>query len=71
MIHFGKDRYHLQGEMQGWCEQHFGPGKWTGGQLKTWEGMDRYNWVISSMFGNTFFQFRKESDAVLFALKWQ
>lgn len=71
VIHFGKDRYHLQEDMQQWCKQHIGPGKWTSGEVKTWEGMGDADWVIWCMFGNTFFQFRRGTDATLFALKWE
>jgi hypothetical protein len=71
VIQFGRDRYHLQGDMERWCRQNIGPGQWTCGELNTWKGMTDRQWIIWSMFGSTFFQFRQESDAVLFALKWQ
>lgn len=71
VIEFGRDYYHLQDEMQNWCMRHFGNGEWTSGPVKTWMGMHFINWVIWCQFGTTFFQFRQESDAVLFALKWK
>lgn len=71
VIQFGRAHYHLQDDMQHWCKENIGPGKWSHGEVQNWEGMDNNRWVIWSMFGSTFFQFRQESDAVLFALKWQ
>jgi hypothetical protein len=70
LIHFGKDQYHLQGKMQNWCTSQFGPGNWISErEVKDWTGM-QVNWTIHSMFGNTYFSFQNEKDAILFALKW-
>ena len=69
-ITFGKDRYHLQGEMEQWCKKHIGPGGWTGGSPKTWEGMGDKIWVISCMFGETTFAFKEQKHYTLFVLRW-
>ena len=69
-ITFGKDRYHLNGEMEQWCKDNVGPGKWIGGTLKTWEGMEPNVWVIESMFGNTTFSFKDPKHLTHFLLRW-
>lgn len=68
-ITFGKERYHQHEEMQSWCRQHFGPGKWIAEhEVKEWEGLP--NWTIHSMFGNTTFNFKNPKDCTLFILRW-
>lgn len=71
-IQFGKDKYHLQGEMANWCKTQLGQnpnyGDWVYDEPKTWEGLG--TWCMSSMFGTTIFYFKDESDATMFALKW-
>lgn len=71
-IEFGKDRYHLQYDMERWCTEHINynpPYKnWVASKPRTWEGMG--SWCMSSMFGNTFFYFKNEKDAALFLLRW-
>jgi hypothetical protein len=70
-ITFGKDSYHLNGEMELWCRDIIGPGRWVGGQLETWEGMpEQDSWAICSMFGNTTFMFRRTQDYQWFTLRW-
>ena len=69
-ITFGKDHYHLNGEMEQWCRTYAGEGRWIGGQLKTWEGMESYVWAIESMFGNTTFMFKEDKHYMWFVLKW-
>jgi hypothetical protein len=68
---FDKDQYHRQNEMELWCRENIGYGKWTYGDIDNWKGMEGARWVIWSMFGSTFFKFRYQKDAVLFALKWE
>lgn len=62
-IEFGKDRYHLINAMVGWCHEHFGNGGWLA------HPDDR--WAIKTAFGNSFFQFKHEEDATMFALRWK
>jgi hypothetical protein len=71
LITFGKDRYHLNSEMSGWCSDNIGEGKWTHDTPKTWEGMDGKVWVMHSMFGNTTFCFKEEKDFIWFKLRWE
>lgn len=61
-ITFGKNRYHLNGTMEAWCEEHIGSGGWT--------NSDAALWKIESMFGNTTFTFKHDRDATAFALRW-
>jgi hypothetical protein len=68
-ITFGKDKYHLHLEMQEWCKQQFGEGKWVGELYpKNWTAMP--NWTIHSMFGNTTFAFKDEKQYNWFILRW-
>jgi hypothetical protein len=55
--------YHLQQDMIEWCKENFGLG---GG----WVEDEVSHWSVSSAFGNTFFKFKREADATLFALRW-
>lgn len=65
-VRFGKDKYHLQGQMEEWCRQHLGNGGWA---YKLSDVPDNF-WCIQSMFGNTTFTFRNEQDATMFRLVW-
>ena len=70
-IVFGKEHYHLQREMEQWCEQHIGKNdrmNWTFSEPATWEGLG--DWCMASQFGNTFFYFKRDEDAMMFTLKW-
>lgn len=69
-IVFGKDRYHLNGEMERWCKDNVGEGGWTYDTPKTWEGMDSKVWIMHSMFGNTTFAFKDSKDLTMFLLRW-
>jgi len=69
-VTFGKDQYHLNREMETWCRDNFGPGKWINGHLKTWEGMEPNVWVMQSMFGHTTFTFKEPKHLTLFLLRW-
>lgn len=69
-ITFGKDRYHQHVEMERWCQDNIGPGGWTYGTPKTWEGMSNKIWVMHSMFGNTTFAFKNARDYTFFVLRW-
>lgn len=68
----GREHYHLQRDMEQWCEQNIGKNKsnknWVFNEPKSWE--DLGDWCMSSMFGNTFFYFKRDEDAMMFALKW-
>jgi hypothetical protein len=68
VVEFGKDRYHLNDDMQSWCTDNFGIGGWVYANPDDWE--ERY-WAISSAFGNTTFYFKDEKHATIFALRWQ
>lgn len=72
-IQFGKDKYHLQATMVKWCNDNIGRNSsiamdWAWGKPKEWE--EGSIWKIESAFGNTWFHFRDEKHAVLFALRW-
>jgi hypothetical protein len=69
-ITFSKEYYHLNGEMEQWCKNNVGPGKWIGGTLKTWEGMEPNVWVMESMFGNTTFTFKDPRHLTYFLLRF-
>lgn len=69
-IRFGREKYHLQREMEDWCRDNIGPGCWTSGTPKTWEGMGDAIWVIYCMFGYTTFAFKNERDYTYFILRW-
>ena len=69
-ITFGKDKYHLHPEMEQWCHKNVGPGGWTFGSPKSWEGMGNKLWVMHSMFGNTTFAFKEEKHYTWFVLRW-
>jgi hypothetical protein len=69
-VTFGKDHYHLNGEMEQWCRTYVGEGKWIGERLQTWEGMEPNVWTIESMFGNTTFAFKDEKYYNWFILRW-
>lgn len=71
-VHFGKSHYHLQGVMINWCNKHVGVNPpnddWAWNTIKEW---DREGpWCIQSAFGNTWFYFKNDSDATMFALRW-
>ncbi len=72
-VEFGKDYYHLQGEMESWCNRNIGSNppyrNWVSSKPGSWEGLG--TWCMSSMFGNTFFYFKNEKDASAFILKWK
>jgi hypothetical protein len=66
---FDKDRYHEINDIQMWCVQQFGEGKWVGEPCpKDWTGMP--NWTIHIMFGNTTFAFKDEKQYNWFILRW-
>lgn len=62
-IQFGKNRYHEIETMIKWCYEHFGNGGWL--------AQPNSKWSVESGFGNTFFMFKNEQDATLFALRWK
>ncbi len=59
---FGRDKYHLQGDMTKWCKENIGIGGWLKEEGQVWS--------VDSAFGNTFFKFNNESDMTLFLLRW-
>lgn len=67
---FGKDSYHLNGEMERWCKEFIGPGGWTYSTPTTWKGMDGKIWIMHSMFGHTTFAFKNHKDFAYFLLRW-
>ena len=72
-VEFGKDRYHLQGEMEEWCEHNIGCNPRYSNHVWSkpveWEGLG--TWCMASAFGTTFFYFKNHDDATFFALKWK
>jgi hypothetical protein len=62
-IQFGKDKYHEVETMIKWCYEHFGEGGWL--------AKPGSKWSVDSGFGNTFFIFKNEKDATIFALRWK
>jgi hypothetical protein len=61
-VTFGKDKYHLNREMEQWCEEHIGPGGWV-----------RCNndlWNVTSIFGDTTFSFKEKEHLTWFMLVW-
>ena len=69
-ITFGKDRYHLNGEMERWCRDNVGEGGWHYDTPKSWAGMGGKIWSIHSMFGNTTFAFKEAKHLTMFILRW-
>lgn len=71
-VEFDRRYYHLQREMEEWCNTYIGENprytNWVYSEPKEWEGLG--TWCLASMFGTTFFYFKNEADATLFALKW-
>lgn len=62
-VQFGKDRYHQINDMADWCYEHFG----SGGQLARPDD----KWALDMAFGNSFFKFKNEKDAIMFILRWK
>ena len=69
-ITFGRNRYHQHIEMYNWCERHFGYGKWLSGTPNSWVGLEKLNWCVDSMFGNTTFAFKDPKHLSMFLLRW-
>ena len=65
-ITFNNTRFHLNDSMKQWCHDIIGPGGWD----PLSDGSER-SWSIESMFGNTTFEFREETDLVRFLMKWK
>lgn len=68
-ITFGKSRYHLNGAMEAWCEEYFGPRAYSMDNLRD-NGELKNLWYVQGMFGNTTFTFKHDRDATAFALRW-
>ena len=60
---FDKHSHHLQNEMVRWCEENIGPGGWLNEPY--------YIWHVRAVFGNTFFMFEHEKDAIAFSTRWR
>lgn len=69
-ITFGKDRYHLNGEMERWCHDNIGKGGWSYDTPKTWDGMGGRVWAMHSLFGHTTFVFKDSKHLTMFLLRW-
>lgn len=71
-VTFTKERYHQHREMEQWCWDNVGFGKWIYEPYpKTWRGMPiECQWSIHSQFGRTTFSFRDSKNLTLFLLKW-
>ena len=62
-VNVDKRQYHNLMGMMDWCRDSIGGGGYIAHH--DWD-----YWHIASMFGNSTFSFRREQDAVMFALKW-
>lgn len=71
-ISFDNRSYFLHHEMIAWCDEFIGKNPsyrtWVYQEPGDWRGLG--TWCVSSVFGNTFFYFKHEQDATLFALRW-
>ena len=70
-VHYDRDEYSLHAPREKWCREHIGKGSW--GDPRGWtDGINTQDakWAIQSIFGETFFYFREEKDAMMFVLKW-
>ena len=61
-VQFGKDRYHQIGDMITWLMKNVGQGGYIDEPGAVW--------FIQQAFGNSFFKFKREEDAVIFSLRW-
>lgn len=72
-IEIGKEKYHLQREMISWCQAQFDTDSrnwyWASSAPESWDDLEK--WCISSAFGKSFFYFKNEADATMFALRWR
>jgi hypothetical protein len=72
-VQLGKEKYSSQSLMESWCSENVGANapyrNWVEDKPESWEGLG--NWCMSSMFGNTFFYFRNEADAMKFEKFWK
>jgi hypothetical protein len=69
-VTFGQERYHLNSEMEKWCQNNIGEGGWTDDIPKIWKDVKGKVWVIYSMFGNTTFAFKESKHLSMFLLRW-
>ena len=60
-----RDFYHKLEEIRLWCLENIGDGGYGYGYAST-PGV----WYMDTAFGYTTFGFRKQSDLVLFTLRW-
>jgi len=68
-LNFGRDHYHLHGEMEAWCKKYVGPGGWYGGgEITNWKALGK--WRLSCNFGHSTISFKNDEDAVAFKLTW-
>jgi hypothetical protein len=56
-ITLGKEYYHLHPQLERWCRDNLGPGRW--GSYK--EVPEDANWVISGIFGYLTYRFKDEA----------
>lgn len=70
-VTFDKSRYHQHLDMCIWCSEHCGFGKWLSGTPKTWAGLEKLNWSVDSIFGNTTFAFKEPTHLIMFVLRWR
>lgn len=68
-LKLSKSHYHLQSEIYEWCEEKFGKGAWASPHKGEFP-LSSVDWVMDTIFGNTFVYFKNEQDATLFALRW-
>jgi hypothetical protein len=64
---FGRERFHEAQEMSLWLIDHYGRGMWYRHAMV--ENND-CRWAQESAFGITWFYFRNQEDATMFALRW-
>ena len=67
-IKLGREYYHRIRDIEKWCLDNIGNGDWAG--QSDFREDSNLQWSNNQMFGTTFFRFRRDSDATLFALRW-
>ena len=69
-VWYDKSEYSLHRVKEEWCTENIGQGTW--GNPKDWVNgwPTKYKWTMNTIFGNSFFYFKEESDATMFILRW-
>lgn len=64
-ISLNGDYYHRQVEIVAWCQKHFGHN--FNNEV---QNPREWRWSMRLAWGNQFYSFAKEQDAMFFTLKW-